>query len=193
MNSKRPREKLEKLIEMGIALSRERNLGRFKEMILAGAKELTNADGGALLLRTGEGSLQYELFDVDSLDLHYGGRSGRPIPFEPVLLRNPDTLSPEYFNIIAHSVLTERTVNVPNIKESKDFDFTPVIEFDRKNAYRSQSYLAVPLKPSHGEVVGVLLLFNARVKGTGRVIAFGREMVGFVKGLNRGHNMGTPL
>ena len=46
-------EKLEKLIEMGIALSRERNLSRFKEMILTGAKELTNADGGGLLLRRG--------------------------------------------------------------------------------------------------------------------------------------------
>ena len=176
-------EKLEKLIEMGIALSRERNLGRFKEMILSGARELTNADGGALLLRTNDDTLQYEIFGVDSLDLHFGGRSGRPIPFEPVGLRDPETLSPEYYNILAHSVLTERSVNVANVQESSDFNFQPVFDFDGKHGYRSQSYLVVPLKPSHGEVVGLLLLFNARVKGTGRVIAFSKDMAGFVEGL----------
>lgn len=176
-------EKLEKLIEMGIALSREHNLGRFKDMILTGAKELTNADGGALLLRTEKDTLQYEIFGVDSLDLHYGGRSGWPIPFAPVPLRDPETQSPEYYNILSHAVLTERTVNVSNIHESNDFDFQAVFDFDREHDYRSHSFLVVPLKPSHGEVVGLLLLFNARVKGTGRVIAFSRDMTGFVEGL----------
>ena len=176
-------EKLEKLIELGIALSRERNLGRFKEMILYGAKELTNADGGALLLRTDDDHLQYEIFSVDSLDLHFGGRSGRPIPMEPVLLRDPATQSPDYYNILSHAVLTERTVNVANIRDSKDFNFQSVFDFDEENGFRSQSYLVVPLKPSHGEVVGLLLLFNARIKGTGRVIAFSKDMTGFVEGL----------
>lgn len=176
-------EKLEKLIEMGIALSRERNLTRFKEMILAGAKELTNADGGALLLRTDDEELVYELFGVDSLDLRFGGNSGRPIPFEPLSLRDPESGRPDYFDILSHAVLTERTVSVPNIHESKDFEFDSILEFDKEHEYRSLSYLAVPLKPSHGEVVGLLVLFNARVKGTGRMIPFNPDMVGFVEGL----------
>ena len=176
-------EKLEKLIEMGIALSRERSLNRFKEMILAGAKELTNADGGALLLRTESDTLAFELFSVDSLDLRFGGASGRPVPFEPVIMRDPETGRPDYFNLLTHAVLTERTVNVANIHESNDFDFQKILVFDEDNQYRSQSYLAVPLKPSRGEVVGLLLLFNARVKGTGRVIPFNNDMAGFVEGL----------
>jgi len=176
-------EKLEKLVEMGIGLSRERNLNRFKAMILNGAKELTNADGGALLLRTDDDRLVYELFGIESLDLHFGGSSGREIPFEPVHLRDPETDRPDYYNLLTHAVMTERTVNVTHIRKSSDFDFNSIFKFDKKYKYRSHSYLAVPLKPSHGEVIGLLLLFNARVKGTGRVIAFSREMAGFVEGL----------
>jgi HD-GYP domain-containing protein (c-di-GMP phosphodiesterase class II) len=176
-------EKLEKLIEMGIALSRERNLSRFKELILSGAKELTNADGGALLLRTDDDNLAYELFDVDSLDLHYGGNSGLEIPFEPVNLRDAESGRPDYYNLFTHAVLTERTINVANIQESKDFNFDNILSFDQEQQYRSQSYLAVPLKPSRGEVIGLLLLSNARVKGTSRVIPFSEEMAGFVEGL----------
>ena len=39
-----------RLIELGIALSAERNHNRLLEKILLGAKELTNADGGTLYL-----------------------------------------------------------------------------------------------------------------------------------------------
>ena len=176
-------EKLEKLIEMGIALSRERNLGRFKELILNGAKELTNADGGALLLRTDDETLDYEIFKVDSLDLHFGGHSGMPMPYEALNLRDPETGRPDYYNLLVHSVLTERSINIPNIRESKDFDFQHILEFDRERQYKSQSYLAVPLKPSRGEVIGLLVLSNARAKGTSRVISFSEEMAGFVEGL----------
>ena len=177
-------EKLEKLIEIGIALSKERNLNRFKEMILSGAKELTNADGGGLLLfDEASDSLKYELFGVDSLDLHFGGNSGRNIPFDPILLRDPVTKRPYYYNVIPHSALTRRTVTIPQIKDSSDFDFSDIEAFDKTFEYRSQTYLAVPLKQSQGEIVGLLVLFNARIKGTGRVIPFSQEMAGFVEGL----------
>lgn len=176
-------EKLSKLIDMGIALSKERNLARFKELILTGAKELTNADGGALLLRTDEDTLAYELFDVDSLDLHFGGASGLEVPYLPLDLRDAKTGRPDYYNLLTHAVLTERTINIPNIQESTDFDFSNLLEFDQDNKYRSQSYLAVPLKPNQGQVVGLLLLSNARVKGTSRAIPFSDELAGLVEGL----------
>ncbi len=177
-------EKLEKLIEIGIALSKERNLNRFKEMILSGAKELTNADGGGLLLfEESTDSLKYELFGVDSLDLHFGGNSGRDIPFDPILLRDPETQRPYYYNVIPHTALTRRTVSISQIRESNDFDFSDIDTFDKTYEYRTQSYLAVPLKQTQGEIVGLLVLFNARIKGTGRVIPFSQEMAGFVEGL----------
>ena len=44
-----------RLIELGIALSAERNHARLQEKILLGAKELTNADGGTLYLVSEDG------------------------------------------------------------------------------------------------------------------------------------------
>ena len=43
---------LERLIEIGLALSAERNHDRLTEMILLEAMDITNADGGTLYLRT---------------------------------------------------------------------------------------------------------------------------------------------
>ena len=40
--------RIERLNEIGIALSAERNTGRLLELIMMGAKSLTNADGGPL-------------------------------------------------------------------------------------------------------------------------------------------------
>ena len=76
---------------------------------------------------------------------------------------------------MAQAVLTERTINVRSIQECKDFDFQELIKFDEQHGFHSQSFLAVPLKPRKGEVLGVLVLINARASGTGRVISFDDE------------------
>jgi len=81
--------------------------------------------------------------------LRLGGQSGRDIPYAHIPLRDAEG-KPRYFNPIAHAVLTERTVNIANIYESLDFDFTDIKEFDTRHGYRSQSFLAVPLKPRKG-------------------------------------------
>ncbi|MBF0549661.1 MAG: diguanylate cyclase, partial [Deltaproteobacteria bacterium] len=52
--------KLQKLVELGIALSMERNHASFMEMILRGAKELTNADGGILFSLQDDDKLHHE-------------------------------------------------------------------------------------------------------------------------------------
>ncbi|NOQ15807.1 MAG: phosphohydrolase, partial [Methyloprofundus sp.] len=48
MTKHRVIEQLEKLIEIGIALSEERSRDDLLEMILHGAKSITAADGGTL-------------------------------------------------------------------------------------------------------------------------------------------------
>ncbi|MBF0477808.1 MAG: GAF domain-containing protein [Deltaproteobacteria bacterium] len=174
--------KLQKLVELGIALSMERNHASFMEMILRGAKELTNADGGILFSLRDDDRLHHEIVWYDTLDLRMGGNFYRKIPFEPIPLRDEES-RPRYFDLIAHAVLTERTVNVAGLQDSKDFDFSDILEFDSAHGYRSHSFLAVPLKPRKGNVIGILLLINARASGTGRLIAFTPEMAGFIEAL----------
>jgi len=176
--------KLERLVSLGIALSQERNPARFMEMILLGAKELTHADGGILLTRTDDDHLRYEILWYDTLDLRQGGESEQAIEAEMVPLRGNDARSlPNYFHPIAHVALTGRTVNVPNLADSREFDFGPVYAFDKARGYHTQSMLAVPLKTRRGEVSGVVVLVNARVPGTGRITGFTEEVEGFVEAL----------
>jgi hypothetical protein len=77
-----------RLIELGIALSVERNHNRLLEKILLGAKELTNADGGTLYLVSEDGrELRFAIMRNDTLNIALGGTTGTAIPFAPVQLR----------------------------------------------------------------------------------------------------------
>ncbi|CAK0750568.1 GAF domain-containing protein [Azospirillaceae bacterium] len=177
-------ERLQKLVELGIALSRERRHGRFIEMILDGAKALTNSDGGCLLLRTEDDRMAYELLTVDSLDLRLGGSSGRSIPYSAVALRDVVSGRPNYFDPTAHAVLTERLINIADVSASKEFDFADAHRFDADQGYRTQSLLVVPLKPRQGQVIGVLFLSNARKRAGGPITAFTPAMAEFVEALS---------
>src|SRR6266446_1886282 len=95
-----------RLIEFGIALSAERDHDRLLEMILVGAKELTNADGGTLYL-VGEGGreLHFEIMRNDTMGIALGGTTGAPIPFPPVPLRDPDG-APNTKSVVAAAAVT---------------------------------------------------------------------------------------
>ncbi len=174
--------KLEKLVELGIALSLERQYAKFLEMIVQGEKELTNADGGILFSMQDDETLKQEIVRYDSLDIRMGGLTDREITQEPLPLRDAKGV-PRYFDPIAHAALTERTVSVSNIWECKDFDFSEFASFDADHEYRTQSFLAVPLKPRKGQVIGVLVLLNARIPGTGRLVAFNSSDERFIEAL----------
>src|ERR1700685_4268259 len=80
-----------RLIELGIALSAERNHDQLMEKILLGAKELTNADGGTLYLVSEDGrELRFMIMRNDTMNIALGGTTGNPIPFPPVQMRAAD-------------------------------------------------------------------------------------------------------
>ncbi|MDP6882550.1 MAG: diguanylate cyclase, partial [Rhodospirillales bacterium] len=56
-----------RLIEIGIALSAERENDRLMERILLEAKDLCNADGGTLYLVAEDEGLKFEIMRTDSL------------------------------------------------------------------------------------------------------------------------------
>ena len=175
--------KLEKLVELGIALSAERNHTRFIEMMLRGAKDLTFADGGLLFTRGETDELEIQMLGIDSIDLHLGGSTGKKVQIEPLKLHDPDTGRPDYFNLVCHTSLTERTVNVPNMTQSRDFDFSWFDELGKRFEFQPQSCLAVPLRPHKGDVIGVLVLLNARHRITGHTVPFGDEITQYIEAL----------
>ncbi|HIJ38600.1 MAG TPA: GAF domain-containing protein, partial [Rhodospirillaceae bacterium] len=174
--------RLRRLIELGIALSSQRNHHRLMEMILLGAKELTKADGGTLYLHDQEArQLRFEIMHNDSLGIAMGGTTGKPIPFPPVQLFD-EAGQPNHKNVSSYAALTGTRVAIADAYDAGSFDFSGTKSFDSKTGYRSQSFLTVPLKNHDGDVVGVLQLINAH-DGDGAVIAFPEETTSLVEAL----------
>jgi len=170
-----------RLIELGIALSAERNHDRLMEAILLSAKEMTGADGGTLYLRTDDDSLRFAIMRNDTLGIALGGTTGKPIPY-PALPLHGEDYRPNYHNVATYCALEGKTVNIADAYHIERFDFSGTKAFDAKTGYRSKSFLTVPLKNGRDEVIGVLQLINAR-DGAGQVIAFGHDIQPLIEAL----------
>ena len=172
-----------RLIEVGIALSAERNTSRLMETILLEAKDLSNADGGTLYLSDEDGNLKFEIMRTDSLKIAMGGTTGKEITFPPVRLFDPETGKENRANIASSAALTGKSINIRDAYDSKDYDFSGTKKFDEGTGYRSKSFLTVPMKNSQDEVIGVLQLLNAEDTNTGEVIPFGDEIQPLIEAL----------
>jgi HD-GYP domain-containing protein (c-di-GMP phosphodiesterase class II) len=172
----------QRLIELGIALSAERNYNRLLEAILVGAKELTRADGGTLyLVSEDRKSLTFEILRNDTLGTAMGGTSGVPISLPPVSLYDPEG-KPNRKNVSACAAVMATPISIIDAYNDKNFDFTGTKAFDARTGYRSTSFLTVPLKNHEDEVVGVLQLINA-LDEHHNVVPFSEEVTPLVVAL----------
>jgi HD-GYP domain-containing protein (c-di-GMP phosphodiesterase class II) len=175
-------KRLERLNDIGVALSAERDNKRLLEMILLGAKEITNADGGTLYTITDDKHLKFEIMSNKTLNMAMGGTTGKEIPFLPLPLYLEDG-RPNLTTVAAYATLNDRTVNIENAYEAKDFDFTGTRKFDEKTGYHSQSFLTIPMKNHEGEVIGILQLINAIDIDTQEIIPFSAANQSLVESL----------
>lgn len=175
-------KRLERLNAIGVALSAERDNKRLLEMILLGAKEITNADGGTLYTITEDHRLRFEIMRTQTLGILMGGTTGKEIPFPPLPLYLEDG-SPNLNMVAAYAVLKGCTVNIADAYEAEGFDFSGTRKFDQSTGYRSKSFLTIPMKNHENEIIGVLQLINAIDPDTGEIIAFSRENQQLVESL----------
>ncbi|HLD09853.1 MAG TPA: HD domain-containing phosphohydrolase, partial [Methylophilaceae bacterium] len=164
-------KRLERLNAIGVALSAEHNNQRLLEMILLGAKEITNADGGTLYTVTDDARLKFEIMRTQTLNIAMGGTTGKEIPFPPLPLYLADG-TPNLNMVAAYTVLNDRTVNIPDAYEAEGFDFSGTRKFDQSTGYRSKSFLTIPMKNHENEIIGVLQLINAIDPDTNEIVTF---------------------
>ncbi|MDX2160982.1 MAG: SpoIIE family protein phosphatase [bacterium] len=148
------------ILPLGVALASETDFDRLLERILMEAKALCRADAGTLYLRQDD-MLHFTIIMTDSLGIHLGGSSPKPVTF-PSLPLYDQTGTPNRHNAATYAALTGQSINVPDMYAADGFDFSAAKRFDEQNNYRSISNLTVPLLGSSGEVVGVIQLLNAR-------------------------------
>jgi two-component system, NtrC family, response regulator HydG len=162
-----------KLIDISINLSSETNLNKLLEKIVFELRNFFNADGGSLYLKDND-FLQFEIAQNETLKRQQGKDSS---------LFKPYKININESSIAGYVALTGATLNIPNVYQlSADLPFRFNPSFDRRNQYRTQSLLAMPLKDLKGEVVGVLELINAQ-DTQGRVVPFPPEQEDLVLAL----------
>ena len=174
--------RLERLNAIGVALSAERNNKRLLEMILLGAKEITNADGGTLYTVTDDQHLKFEIMRTQTLGVAMGGTTGKDIPFPPLPLYAEDG-TPNLNMVAAYCVLNDRTVNIEDAYQVEGFDFSGTRRFDQNTGYRSKSFLTIPMKNHENEIIGVLQLINAIDPVSGDIISFSKSNQQLVESL----------
>lgn len=174
-------EKLNRLVELGIAMSAERDTDKVMEMVLMGAKELSNADGGTLY-KIEDGALKFKIVHSTSLEIHMGGVTGVEPDLRPVALFN-EAGEENHHNVVSHTVHRGMSVNIEDAYNNDLFDFSGTKVFDEMNGYRSKSFLTVPLKPRGGDAIGALQIINAQDE-SGNIIPFSDEIQSFVEALS---------
>lgn len=163
---------IEDIISIGIALSTEKDRNRLLERIVSEARRITNADAGTLYLCEGN-CLTFKIMQNESMHTFQGGL-GDPIDLPPVPIKME--------NVSAYVAITRKSVNIPNVYQADEFDFSGPRKFDEATGYKTLSMLVIPLENHEGIVIGVLQLINAR-DINGQLIPFAKYFENVVSSL----------
>lgn len=175
---------LELLFDVVLSLTSERDHDRLVEKILIAAKQFCRADGGTIYLATEDDHLEFAIMRNDTMGAAFGGTTGELLYQAPrVPLKDPVSGEPNERNIAAYAANTKQSVNIEDAYEVETFDFSGTKEFDRRNSYRSQSFLTIPMVNNSGRLIGVLQLINAQDQDSGRIIAFDAHLQQIVEAL----------
>lgn len=154
-------KELREIVDIGIALTTEKNKNRLLEMILKKAMDISNCDAGTLYLYTGE-NLEFKIMKTLSQGVSKG-ENGEVIDLPPVPLKEE--------NVCAYSAIHNELINIEDVYHSERFDFSGPKKYDAITGYRTCSMIVIPMADTEGELVGVLQLMNSMDK-EGKVVPF---------------------
>ena len=165
--------RVERLNEIGIALSAEKDATRLLEMIVHGAKELTNADGGTLYTVTPDQQLKFDILATDSLHLSMGGSKGKAITFSSIPLYSKQG-EPITDMVVTSAVHERKVINIDDAyhPDYAGYDFSGTRKFDEQTGYRTRSLLTIPMTNHEDEIIGVLQLINAKNPKNDKIQSF---------------------
>jgi len=155
---------LEELIEIGLALTNERDLYVLLDRILEAARRVTRAEAGTLFLCEGD-HLRFAVVQNDLLERKLGkSEMQQRLQAEPLRLSEP--------SLAGHVAQTGALINVADayaigVHETRAFNQ----RFDAASDYSTRSVLVVPLQDLTGSIVGVLELLNA-IDDSGAIVPF---------------------
>ncbi len=171
---------VEHFIDIGMALSTEKNHNALLEKILKNAMELSSADAGTIYSITENKQLTFDTVLNTSLNIHLGGTSNNPID-----LPNIDIYTFGQVNtsaMVAIAAANGEIINVEDVDECENYDFSAAKAMDEHIGYRTDSVLTIPMKNHQGDLNGVIQLINATNEHN-EIIAFNDDDIRVVKSL----------
>ncbi|MEO4046765.1 HD domain-containing phosphohydrolase [Pseudomonas sp. CAU 1711] len=161
---------LQKLVDVGLALSAEKDLERLLSKILTEGRRLSNSDAASLFLVDNKGEQPQLLFKLTQ-------NSSLPTRFQEQ--RMPLTKA----SIAGYVALTSTELNIADayaIPPDAPYRFNR--SFDMQVGYRTMSLLAIPMLNHRRDVVGVLEFINCQ-DDSGQLIAFDEVMASSLRAL----------
>ena len=145
-------ELIEKLLDIGTALSGTEDLSSLLNLILAKSREITSSDAGSVYLLDHSDNNSKLLFKIAQ------NASLPNLSFKEFAI----PLTPR--SLAGYVALNSVSLNIPDaydlpIHEPYQLDRS----FDENISYRTRSVLVVPMQNRKGEVIGVLQLINRKV------------------------------
>ncbi len=175
---------IDHFVDIGIAISTEKNHRALLELILKRAMLFASADAGTIYsVTTDDREQKCLVFDTvfnNSLDCHMGGTSTTEIDFPNINLFKYGEVNNGALVAIAGA--TRKVINVDDVYCCTDYDLTAAKAMDERTGYHTQSVLTLPMQDHHQELNGVIQLINA-TNAEGEITPFSKEIVRTVNAL----------
>lgn len=162
---------IDKILEIGIQLTAERNYDELLAKIVDCAMDLTRSDGGTLYLYEEE-RLKFCITKNISLGVNRTSKDKEQYPPVPMTEKN----------ICAYAALHRKLLNIEDAYSCQEFDFSGPREYDKLTGYRTKSMLVFPLVNHEEKLIGVVQLINAQ-NDAGEVVPFEKECEKIVESL----------
>lgn len=146
---------INKIFELGIALSAEKDDAKLFGSILNEAIDLTQSDAGTIYILS-DGKLNFNYMITRSKGVDQSADRGE-ITIPPVPLNRS--------HVCACCAMDKNLVNIKDVYEDDEYDFSGAQKYDALNNYRTKSMLVVPMLDETDECIGVLQLINANDEG----------------------------
>jgi len=144
--------KNKELLQVGIALSAEKDNTKLLQMILSITRKITKADAGSLYRvitneETGNRTLLFKIAQNDSNPTDY---TEFEMPLNKKSISGWVATTGEILNI----------GDVYDIPPDKEYSFSNI--YDKKTNYRTKSMLTIPMLTHKAEIIGVIQLINRK-------------------------------
>lgn len=145
-------EQMNRVLEIGIALTSEKDIHVLLNKILADVMEVANCDAGTLYLKEGN-HLKFTIMRNNTLQT-FRGIHGETIDIPPVPIDRD--------HVSSLALLEDRTILIDDVYDETLNDvFRGPGQYDNITGYHTTSVLVVPMKNPNGDKIGVLQLINA--------------------------------